>query len=224
MQRLSAISAWFGQRPKTSIAIAVMVVLLGLYVGPLLIMHPSQDACSFGAVSNERYRQLLAEAKRRQATVWPAFVWNYANKAEENLNKRVDDLAGGAASVYERLAVMHAVVRALGGDYRRTQYDRDNPFDGKAGSASYEYYVDANGLGFFSPILRQIWVQGHLVYSEADRFNTVDPRKQQPGNVYFVLVFPTILDTHINVPRSKFGESCPRLPDPALAERLSQSH
>jgi hypothetical protein len=120
---------------------------------------------------------------------------------------------------------MHAVMRALGGDYRRTQHDIEDPFESKnrSGIVSYDYHVDSNGLGFFSPIWRQMWVIGHLVYSEdARRFFSNEVRKSQPGNIYFIAWFPTLFDSYIIIPRSKFGESCPRLPDAALAERLSQ--
>jgi hypothetical protein len=224
MQMLDAVVAKLKRRRKTSIALAVMVALVAIYFGPLLITHPAQDACTFGTVSNERYRQLLAEAKRRQATTWPALVWDN-KKTMDLLNQRVDDLSRGTTSVYERLAAMHAVVRALGGDYRRTQHDREDPFGSQnhSGIVSYDYHVDSNGLGFFSPIWRQMWVIGYLVFdSNAARTIVQDRSRAGPGNIDFVVSFPTLFDSYIIIPRSKYGESCPRLPDAALAERLSQ--
>ena len=181
---------------------------------PLLVIHPAQDACSFGTVSNERYRQLLVEAKRRQATTWPSLVWDN-KKTMALLNQRVDDLSAGATSAYERLAAMHAVVRALGGDYRRTGYDVEDPFGGKnhSGSVSYEYEVDLNGIGFFSPFRRQLWVIGGFVF---------DPdAARKPADIDFIVWFPALFDSYIIAPRSKFGESCPRVPDAALVERLN---
>jgi hypothetical protein len=223
MQTLSAIVARLKQRRKTSIALAVMVALVGIYFGPLLITHPAQDACTFGTVSNERYRQLLAEAKRRQATTWPALVWDN-KKTMALLNKRVDDLSGGTTSVYERLAAMHAVVRALGGDYRQTEADVENPFgsQNRSGLVGYDYHVDLNGVGFFAPIWRHMWVIGTLVFNAHGGSIVQDRRRSQPGNIDFIVWYPSFFDSYITVERSKFGESCPRLPDAALVERLSQ--
>src|ERR1700687_5986742 len=51
-------------------------VLVGLHVAPLLVTHPEQDACSFGPVSNETYRNLLHEARQKQATSWPSLPWD----------------------------------------------------------------------------------------------------------------------------------------------------
>jgi hypothetical protein len=224
MQRLSAIFAWLG-RPKTSLAIAIAALIVGFHVGPLLITHPAQDACSFGTVSNERYRQLLAEAKQRQATIWPALVWNN-KKTMALLNQRVDDLSRGATSVYERLAAMHAVMRALGGDYRSTQHDREDPFESRnrSGIIGYDYHVDLNGLGFFSPIRREMWVISTLVFDANAALGVIQDRSRaQRGNIDFIVWFPSMFDTYVIIPRSKFGESCPRLPDAASAERLSQA-
>jgi hypothetical protein len=222
MQVLNAAVTKLKARPKRSIALAVSVALLIIYFGPLLITHPAQDACTFGTVSNERYRQMLAEAKRLQATTWPSLVWGN-KQTMALLNQRVDDLSRGTTSVYERLAAMHAVVRALGGDYRRTDTDHENPFgDGnRSGIVDYNYHVDLTGLGFFSPIRRQLWVIGNLVFGERGEKIVQDRRRSHLGNIDFIVWYPALFDTYILIPWSKFGE-CPLLPDAALAERLSR--
>jgi hypothetical protein len=223
MQAVGAIVARLKQRPKTLIALAVMVFLIDIYFGPLLITHPAQDGCTFGTVSNAHYRQLLAEAKRRQATTWPSLVWDN-KKTMGLLNERVDDLSRGTTSVYERLAAMHAVMRALGGDYRQTGADSENPFgsQNRSGIVSYHYHVDLNGLGFFAPIWRHMWVIGTLVFNAKGGGIVQDRRRSEPGDIDFIVWFPSFFDTYVTRPRSKFGESCPRLPDAALAERLSK--
>src|SRR5262245_10286385 len=93
---------------------AIVLGLLGAHFGPLLVRHPTQDACSFGPLSNERYRELLAEARRRTPR-WRPLPWD-DREAGTLLNERFDDLSRGMTSVYERLAVMHAMLRALGAD------------------------------------------------------------------------------------------------------------
>ena len=206
------------RRPKTWIALAVVLIVVGGYFFPLLNTHPSQDDCTFGTVSNTRYRQLLAEAKRRQAATWPALVWDN-KKTMALLNQRVDDLSRGATSAYEHLAAMHAVMRALGGDYRRTGHDQEDPYENgkRTRPVSYEYNIDANGIGFFSPIRRQLWVISYLVLDSYAARNIIQDRSRaQPGNIDFLVWLPTLFDSYIIVPRSKFGESCPRLPDPTV--------
>jgi hypothetical protein len=211
------------RRRTALIALGTVAAVVGIYLFPLLNTHPSQDACTFGTVSNGQYRQLLAEAKRRQATTWPALVWDN-KKTMALLNQRVDDLSRGATSAYERLAAMHAVVRALGGDYRSTQHDNEDPYGPKnrSGIVSYSYNVDVNGLGFFSPIRRQLWLIGTLVIDPDQARRIVQDRNRfQAGNIDFIAWFPTLFDSYVIVPKSKFGESCPRLPSPALVEQMS---
>jgi hypothetical protein len=227
MPKLSAAVAAIKRRPKRSAVVAVVSLLAIAYFAPLLVTHPEQDECSFGTLSNERYRQLLAEAKRRQATTWPSLVWDN-KKTMALLNQRFDDLSRGTTSAYEHLAAMHAVVRALGGDYRRTGADTENQFGyrNKLGIGpaivGYNYHVDLNGLGFFSPFRRHLWVIGTLVIDSKTAWRVLqDKSRDQPGNVDFIAWYPALFDTYITIPRSKFGE-CPRLPDAALAERLRQ--
>ena len=220
---LGSILARLKHSPKTLIAIAIVVALVSFYFGPLLISHPAQDACSFGTVSNERYRQLLAEAKRRQATTWPALVWDN-KKSMTLLNLRVDDLSRGTTLVYERLAAMHAVMRALGGDYRQTGYGSENPFESKnqSGIVGYDYHIDLNGLGFFAPIRRHMWVIGKLVFSPQGGSVVQDRRRSRLGSIDSTVWYPSYFDTYVTISRSEFDENCPRLPDAELAERLSQ--
>jgi hypothetical protein len=49
--------------------VALVGAAIAAHVAPLLATHSEQDNCSFGAISNERYRALLAEAKRKCATL-----------------------------------------------------------------------------------------------------------------------------------------------------------
>jgi hypothetical protein len=93
------------------IVLAAVALLIGDHLAPLLVTHSDQDTCTFGPVSNERYRALLAEARRRQATTWARIPWD-SQRAATLLNERFDDLSHSMASIYERLAAMHAITRA----------------------------------------------------------------------------------------------------------------
>lgn len=210
---------------KTPLGTAICLVLVAAYFAPLFLVHPSQDACSFGPVSNQRYRELLADAKFKQARQWPSLVWENDRRNRDLLNARFDDVSRGMTSVYEKLAAMHAVVRALGGDYRRTQVDRDDPYENtnRLGIVSFDYHVDVNRLYFFSPLRRQMRVIGIVVIVDNVSSTVIqDRRRSKRGDIEFIAWVPTFYERYIIIPRSKFGESCPRLPSKELAERLSQ--
>lgn len=204
---------------KSRIFIAIVVLLLGIYLAPLPERHPEQDECSFGPVSNTRYRELLAEAKRRQASGWPHLSWDSA-KVSILLNERFDDLGRDVMSVYERLAAMHAIARALGGDYRSTLDGIRNPYERAlrgGGVVSYDYHVDLNRLGFFSPIRRQMRLIGHLVIRDGATV-VRDKERSNIGDMQFTVIFPNLLENYTIIPRS--GSPCPVIPDEDLVQRL----
>lgn len=119
-------------------AMIFLLTTLALYLGwrfgaPYFDTHPEQDACEFGPVSNARYRELLAEARKRSETVWPQLkgaqlkpadnlrhdtIWPPSNGAQleqgDNLRIRIADLTAGTTSLEERIAGMHAVMRETG--------------------------------------------------------------------------------------------------------------
>ncbi len=49
-------------------------VALILHTVSLLDTHPDQDECAFGPVSNQRYRELLADAEKYQWRNWPLLI------------------------------------------------------------------------------------------------------------------------------------------------------
>lgn len=208
------------QYPARWIAAAVAVALIAAYFAPLLITYPEQDTCSFGPVSNERYRALLAEAKRKQATVWPALVRD-DYKAGVQLNARVDDLSRGLATVYERLAAMHAILRALGADYRAAASRDDDPYERATrmgGKVSFKYHIDINRLGMFAPIRRRGILNGGVYAGGAETGSPTDPTRYVRGMVSIAALFPKLLENYQYVPRSSFGEVCPPVPKPEQVE------
>ena len=170
--------SFFVRHREMSLAAIILILLLGIYLTPLLQTHSEQDACSFGPVSNERYRELLAEAKQKQVSIWPPLAWN-RNETEMLLKQRFDDLSRGMTSVYERLAAMHAVLRAMRADYRRSGLASlmriPKCSKRKAlGFMPFEYHIDLNRLGFLFPFRRQLVVIGRL----AVRDNPVGPNAE----------------------------------------------
>ena len=100
----------------------LFICLFGIFLGwrfwwSALDHNPQQDQCTFGTVTNERYRELLAEAKRRQArgdTYWLPLRGAPEQRADL-IRYRIEDLTKDMTSLYERIAAAHAVMRAAGG-------------------------------------------------------------------------------------------------------------
>ena len=100
------------------------------------------DDCTFGNVSNARYRELLWRA-RWQHWVWDTFRFTspFADRgqdhqaANENLKRRVLDVSSGTDNPQELIAAFHAVMRSLGANLvRRTE----------SGNAKYDLYTSGD--------------------------------------------------------------------------------
>jgi hypothetical protein len=139
-----------------------------LYIRPYFHTYPEQDECSFGPVSNERYRELLAEAKRKQASgEWPGLS-DRSIHMHDNLQLRLDDLMDGMESIYERIAAMHALARAAGAELRGPSdtasfYTR---WEEARKQLGFLYTLDAHKLGGFAPFQRYIMFS-FMYYSKA---------------------------------------------------------
>ncbi len=192
---------------KRSLLVLLAVYGVWRFVMPVLDTHPEQDQCTFGPVSNARYQELFAEAKRRTREEWPTlvwipprydvpkheierlrWVWSEAEQADR-IRKRIANLNKNAKSLQERIAGVHAVMRAMGAFLYRSPPDVQQRWDKKrlkitdqpvpvygrliGHGLSLSYAVNSLALGSFSPIDRYSEVGVHL-----------DVRKQQHGQVY----------------------------------------
>jgi hypothetical protein len=97
-------------------AVLLISGLLAVYAGwrfgmPYIDTKPEQDKCSFGPVSNTKYRELLAEARARIKNSWPSLDGTTEQK-ENILRQQVEEFWKRSNSFYESLASMHAVMRA----------------------------------------------------------------------------------------------------------------
>jgi hypothetical protein len=184
-----------------------------------------QDACSFGPVSNARYRELLAEAKRKQKTEWAPLVRDHY-RASILLNARFDDLSRGMTTVYERLAAMHALVRALGADYRGAFNLRKDPYDELRSGVWFRYHLDLNRLGWFAPFLRRAAVSGGVYGPGETRWSgsPTDPTRYERGAVSFSVLLPTLIETVPYSYRSQYGDVCPPVPTPEQAQYFTPAH
>lgn len=104
--------------PITSLA--VLALLAGWYVWPLLDTRPEQDDCSFGSISNAEYKKMLSEVRHLAETKWPRFPFNHdgvVNDFEER--RRLGGIAANHIREFSdryntmegKVAAMHAVLR-----------------------------------------------------------------------------------------------------------------
>ncbi len=145
---------WF----KRSLLVLLAVYGVWRFVLPVFDTHPEQDQCTFGPVSNARYQELLAEARRSMREEWVNYPSNREEQADE-FSRRIQDLNKGEVAIYSRIAGMHAVMRAAGaslkkptkfseGFWNQSQF-RIGKIMGFPGSS---YYINSIRLGSFDPI------------------------------------------------------------------------
>jgi hypothetical protein len=203
--------------------VAILCLLLfAAYVAPFLTSHSAQDQCSFGPASNEKYLALLSEAKRRHAATWPPLVWDN-QRTGHLLDARFDDLSAGSGTIYDRLATAHAIIRAMGGDYRNTNSDHsEDPYSDvlNRGDISIHYQVDVNRLGFFQPVGRQMWLIVSLVGPKHQLLQPSEPHSK-PGDIRFIVHFPNFFEGYYHIPKSTLGGSCPPIPKSDIATQFA---
>jgi len=188
------------------------------HIFTLIDLNWDQDNCSFGPVTNDKYRELLSQAKARQANDWPPLVRDYY-KASLMLDNRFNDLTRGMTSVYERIAAMHAVMRAMGAVYNNWTYYPGDRFQKAAqsgkGSVGFEYNIDINRLGFFAPFLRRAWLPVGLSAGSSGFGSYPLPPRDQRGEFAFHIHFQSLLDP---LPTSGIdGGACPPVPSLELS-------
>jgi len=135
-------TAWSSRpwwRLKRTYVLASPLLLITVYatliVGTAIFpLTWKQDACTFGEVSNARYRELLAIAQQSASRDWPTLREAVAPRARSDfpsiLQRQVDDLTRGMVSVQERIAAIHAVMRANWAQYEGTYPREGDPFAG----------------------------------------------------------------------------------------------
>lgn len=204
---------------RAAIAVGLIVVVVAVlnYV-PLLSMRADQDECSFGPISNEQYRSYLLEARNRQRTRWSAFSRDDQEIGRE-LRYRLSDMLAGGATVYDRIAIMHAILRAIGAEYLnangRTEVDSFEGARKRRQDVQFNYRVDINRLGLFQPYPRTIWIVASIP----------DPDIPRPeiarlyGDLSISAATVSIFDHPPTETLTSSGQSCPPSPSTEAAER-----
>jgi hypothetical protein len=204
---------------RTALVVGLIVIVIAIlnYV-PLLPTHTVQDECAFGPVSNEKYLAYLSEARSRQRTKWPAFS-NDDQQIGRELRFRLSDMLAEDATAYERIATMHAILRAIGAEYLnangRTEAD---PFEGarkRRQDVEFNYRIDISRLGLFQLYPRTIWIIASIPDPDIPRPEITRLYGDRSISAATVSVF--------DHPPSEFltpsGQSCPPSPSTEVAER-----
>jgi hypothetical protein len=215
------------RRLWTGILLIVAAVAVSNYV-PLLNQHAEQDSCVFGPVSNAEYRTHLARAKSELPLPTPSLFLN-DHAFALRLRGLFEKLSHDETSVYSRVAIMHATLRAIGAEYRNTNGNRSSAYAVEdpyalattaSPTVAFNYALDVNRLWMFMPWPRDAWIIGALAGPRYGR----PPGPLYPkgvGGVGFIVWGPLS-----SLKGSKGSEElidglCPPIPTAALAEGFS---
>lgn len=198
-----------------AITIAVVTIIVANYA-PLLNRHADQDKCTFGPVSNEQYRAYLRQAQSQPRPKLPAFS-NDGREIGRYLNSQLSAMLTPEATIYERIAIMHAVLRAIGAEYLNTNGSSDrDPFQSahsRRHDVEFNYQVDINRLVLFQPWPRQLWIVGGLRDPDIPRTDITI----QGDRIAAALV--SLFDHPADEFLAGSGQNCPPVPTPAEAAR-----
>ena len=209
------------------ITFMLLIVLLAGFawrcVRPFLHSELGQDACEFSPVSNARYRELLAEAKRRDATVWPrlrAYGWQLSlgkvQSLQAGITDRVKDLTTGMTSIYEKLA---AIMPSQGpwalitGGYPAKMAEPFWLLDLPYSSIGFRYEIDVMMFGSSEPFIRTAALSFNINTSTRPVYG------ETPGKFRAALLWPKWLQNNARVGAGLFPP-CPRMPPAEFAERF----
>ena len=108
------------------------VLMLFLWLWSMLDLARDQSRCSFGAVSEAEFQQLINRASAQSWTVWPELsngliapsdrgirpqTTNYRIAGAERLRAHIRELASDGATGDQLLAAAHALMRSIGAEY-----------------------------------------------------------------------------------------------------------
>jgi hypothetical protein len=188
---------------------------LAVHVVTLLDFHPAQDECSFGPVSNQRYRELLAQAERMQRRQWPLIIWK-DDVLQRLLNEQFQTMTNDTTTTYEKIATMHAIYRGIGADFLFTT--PNNAFSNVAdsgGVVGFEYQINVNRLALFYPLGRTGWLIGLLEGHSRSSAQTNYDKEHPPGQLHLIAHYPNPFDPIPDV-LHRGQRSCPSVPNAAL--------
>lgn len=199
-----------------SVLFAALIAALGFHVSTMLDSNPEQDQCSFGPITNDRYRELLSQAERIQRRQWPLVIWS-EQTLQRLLNEQFQEMTKAATSTSEKIATMHAIPRGIGGDYVYTS-PHNNAFSEVAdhgGWVSFGYQFDVDRVAFLYPWGRNGRLIGSLTGPTPSFLVAhIKPGFEQPrGLLRLVAQYPNPFDPSGRLYRGQ--NPCPDVPTAA---------
>jgi hypothetical protein len=124
--------------------LTTFLALLGFACAQELWAGFWQDRCSFGPVSNERYRELLSQAQAMRRTQGALLdqrnTTDPVSGRRRSANQlRLAELAKSATSLEERIATAHAMMRAERFMLRSTFPDEEDPYRTATTLVAFDY-------------------------------------------------------------------------------------
>ena len=183
---------------------ALAVGLIAMHIKPLVQMHSEQDKCSFGSISNEEYRSLLA---RDGLGKWRPFTLS-DDSVSQQLNQKYDELIPNAPSIATKVATAHALMRALGAEFRRfDDLKSQNPNTTGQRRFRYEYILDTNRLFYFSPLLRNMLILVSIDNPVLDADHQISS-----GDLRIIAFLPNLEEGSHQVAKNSEQQACPPIP------------
>jgi hypothetical protein len=170
--------------------------------------HVEQDRCTFGPISNAEYREMLSKARSFQR-----WKWLGSNSAQE-LQGEFLQISGGSSSPYVKIAAIHAVLRALGAEFRNNGPFSFDRVSAKGGTVQFNYALPVPRIGVFSVWPGEAWFIGALK-GPVSSFDQLTSAQVHQGQVHFVFHLPDPMDPIPDV-LWRGTTSCPPVPSEEL--------
>lgn len=212
---------WRRRLAAGGILAVVLAAFAARHFWLLLAPMTAQDACSFGLTGDGNFAARLARAEALAEGDRAELVRRFQAFDEAGvaalLRSQFDRVAASAASVPERVAALHAVMRANGAEYRRPYPDTADPFmtattDG-LGSIQFWYRININRVGVFEPLQPFSLLRADLMLADAPAEHAGDTHRLA-GEFDFVAILMSQEDSGLPQPPSVIDPTCPPVPPP----------
>jgi len=199
---------------------ATTFLVAGMWLSPVVMPQWRQDRCTFGSLTNGDYRQLLTRARAVIASdrdVWQSSIaGRRSDRATRVLQRQFQTLSAGMVSIDQRVAAMHALARAHGAEFRRTEPDNVAPWglgpDTAPDTVRFAYRLALERVGAFR--LRR-WVRIDGTFAIRDVQPGFERSRGTTGNTLAMMITGTGATPRLrSVTRSAFHD-CPPTPDVA---------
>lgn len=213
--------AWLRPRNFFLAIVAAMLVWIGGAKAYESWAGAAQDGCSFGPVSNDRYQEWLTKARAlrsREGTLIShrRVLVEPERRVRQSTELLFEELSRGVTSVQERIAIVHAMMRADGFRLLSTYPDLEDPYPSAESRVGF-HYGQYSWVGFL--LLCQV---DCLDRASANLFLQDRAGAYRRNQIEFSYGGGPDLDSlmRYRVPPPQHPHTCPPMPSPEWATRL----